>query len=320
MESRKLQLIGGSSYMVSLPKDWIRLNELDQGDEILLDVGKDIIKIIPKKYTEKHRIVKAVVENVPKYDENFLRRFIIALYIQGLDEIVLQDKFLSPKIVGRISRIVHEIIGMEVIDASNGKVVLRSLTTAEFDVEGVLRRMSQIISGILETIIDCIRINDREGLKEITKLEEDTDRLYLLAVRLENRIIRDIMSPSKWSEMRHILGMRIVAKALEEIADSLVDFSENLHSNENYDIIANSFIETLTSVRDTFDKVISAYMSSDLERANEAIEMSIDLENELLSRIKQSDTLLIYPLADICKKIKGIGEIAINKSVREMIS
>ncbi len=320
MESRKLQLIGGSSYMVSLPKDWIRMNELDQGDEILLDVGKDIIKIIPKKYTEKHRIVKAVVENVPKYDENFLRRFIIALYIQGLDEIVLQDKFLSPKIVGRISRIVHEIIGMEVIDASNGKVVLRSLTTVEFDVEGVLRRMSQIISGILETIIDCIRINDREGLKEITKLEEDTDRLYLLAVRLENRIIRDIMSPSKWSEMRHILGMRIIAKSLEEIADSLVDFSENLHSNENYDSIANSFIETLTSVRDTFDKVISAYISSDLERANEAIEMSDDLENELLSKINRSETILIYPLIDICRKIKSIGEIAINKSVREIIS
>ncbi len=320
MESRKLQLIGGSSYMVSLPKDWIRMNELDQGDEILLDVGKDIIKIIPKKYTEKHRIVKAVVENVPKYDENFLRRFIIALYIQGLDEIVLQDKFLSPKIVGRISRIVHDIIGMEVIDASNGKVVLRSLTTVEFDVEGVLRRMSQIISGILETIIDCIRINDRDGLKEITKLEEDTDRLYLLAVRLENRIIRDIMSPSKWSEMRHILGMRIVAKSLEEIADSLVDFSENLHSNENYDSIANSFIETLTSVRDTFDKVISAYISSDLERANEAIEMSDDLENELLSKINKSETILIYPLIDICRKIKSIGEIAINKSVREIIS
>ena len=320
MESRKLQLIGGSSYMISLPKNWIKQNELDQGDEILLDISNDIIKIIPKKYTEKHRIVRAVVNNIPKYDENFLRRFIIALYIQGLDEIILQDKLLSPKIVEMISRIARGVIGMEVIDASGGKVVLRSLTTAEFDVEGVLRRMSQIISGMMDSIIDCIRINDRDGLKEIPKHEEDTDRLYLLAVRLENRRIRDIMSPSKWSEMRHILGMRIAAKVLEEIADALVDFSENLYSHENYEDIAERYVETLPSVNDVFDRVMVAYLNSDLERANEAIDMADELENELLSKLKEKDALLIYPLVDICRKIKGIGEIAINRSVREMIT
>lgn len=320
MESRKLQLIGGSSYMISLPKSWIKQNELDQGDEILLDISNDIIKIIPKKYTEKHKIIKAVVDYIPKYDENFLRRFIIALYIQGSDEIILQDKLLSPKIVGIISRIARDMIGMEVIDASGGKVVLRSLTTAEFDVEGVLRRMSQIISGMIDLIIDCIRIMDRNGLKEIPKHEEDIDRLYLLAVRLENRRIRDIMSPSKWSEMRHILGMRITAKALEEIADTLVDFSENLYSHENYDKIAEGFVEIISSVNDVFDRIIVAYLNSDLEKANEAIDMADDLENELLSKLKENDALIIYPLIDICRKIKGIGEIAINRSVREMIT
>ena len=317
MESRKLQLIGGSSYMISLPKKWIKQNELDQGDEILLDISNDIIKIIPKKYTEKHRIVRAVVNYIPKYDENFLRRFIVALYIQGLDEIILQDKLLSPKIVGMISRIARGVIGMEVIDASGGKVVLRSLTTAEFDIEEVLRRMSQIITDIVDSIIDCIRINDKEGLKEIAKQEEDIDRLYLLAVRLENRRIRDIMSPSKWSEMRHILGMRITAKALEEIADNLVDFSENLYSNAED---AGEYIEILSSVNDVFNRVVTAYLNSDLEKANEAIDMANELENELLSKLREKDALLIYPLIDISRKIKGIGEIAINRSVREMIT
>jgi len=303
--------------MISLPKKWIKQNELDQGDEILLDISNDIIKIIPKKYTEKHRIVRAVVNYIPKYDENFLRRFIVALYIQGLDEIILQDKLLSPKIVGMISRIARGVIGMEVIDASGGKVVLRSLTTAEFDIEEVLRRMSQIITDIVDSIIDCIRINDKEGLKEIAKQEEDIDRLYLLAVRLENRRIRDIMSPSKWSEMRHILGMRITAKALEEIADNLVDFSENLYSNAED---AGEYIEILSSVNDVFNRVVTAYLNSDLEKANEAIDMANELENELLSKLREKDALLIYPLIDISRKIKGIGEIAINRSVREMIT
>uniref|UniRef100_A0A7C4W4F5 Phosphate uptake regulator PhoU n=1 Tax=Geoglobus ahangari TaxID=113653 RepID=A0A7C4W4F5_9EURY len=318
MESRKLQLIGGSSYMISLPKNWVRKNELDQGDEILLDISDEVIKIIPKKLTEKHRIVRAVVDNIPKYDESFFRRFIIALYIQGLDEIILQDKLLSPKIVEIISSIAREIIGMEVIDASDGKVVLRSLTTAEFDVEGVLRRMSQIISGMMNSIVDYIRINDKNSLKEIPKHEEDIDRLYFLAVRLENRRIRDLMSPSKWSEMRHILGMRITAKILEELADALIDFSENLYSHENYN--ADEYAGTLSLVNNVFNKVMVAYLNSDLVKANEAIDMVDELENKLLSKLEEKDASLIYPLVDICRRIKGIGEIAINRSVREMIT
>ncbi len=322
MESRKLQLIGGSSYMVSLPKSWIKKNNLDQVDEILLDIDNDIIKLMPKKYTEEHRVVKAVVGKLPKYDESFLRRFIIALYIQGLDEIVIQDKVISPKVVGRISRIVHDVIGMEIIDAGEDRIVLRSLTTTEFDIEGVLKRMSQIISGIMESIVDSIRIDDREGLKEIAKLEEDTDRLYMLAVRLENRIIRDMMSPSKWSEMRNILGMRIVAKTLEEIADSLYDFSENLYSAENYDEIAGNYVEMMLNVEDMFSKVMLAYVNSEVEKANEVMEMSHELEEELLAKIREGseNPLLIYPLIDVCRKIKSIGEIAINRGVRELIN
>ena len=40
MEIRKLQLIGGSSYMISLPKSWIKANKLNQGDELILQVDR----------------------------------------------------------------------------------------------------------------------------------------------------------------------------------------------------------------------------------------------------------------------------------------
>jgi len=322
VETRKLQLIGGSSFMVSLPKNWIKENDLDQGDEIILDIDRDVIKLMPKKYSELHKVVKAEIGKIPKYDENFLRRLIIALYIQGLDEIEIKDAMISPKVVGRISRIAHDMIGMEIIDADEDRMVLRSLTTTEFNIEDVLRRMSQIVSGIIESIIDSIRIDDKEGLKEIVKLEEDTDRLYLLAVRLENRILRELMAPSKWSEMRNILGMRIIAKILEEISDSLYDFSENLYSAEDYDRIAVSYLEMLITVEDLFVKVMESYMNSDLEKANDILVFSNDIEEELLAKIREGreNPLLIYPLIDICRKIKSIGEISINRGVREMIS
>lgn len=322
MEVRKLQLIGGSSYMVSLPKSWIRKNNLDQGDDIILDIDEDVIKIMPKRYSEESKIVRAVIEKLPSYDDKFLRRFVMALYIQGLDEIEIRDVMLSPKLMSKISGIVHEIIGFEVIDARENSIVLRSLTTAEFDVSEVIKRMSQIILGLIDSIVDCINIDDREGLKEISKLEEDIDRLYMLAVRLENRVIRELMAPSKWSEMRHILGMRIVAKILEEISDSLFDFSEALYILEDFSNQSKKYLEMLSRIEDVFKKVIEAYYSSSIELANSSIEIADSLENEFLQKIRTGaeDPALIYPLVDISRKIKSIGEIGINKSVRELIT
>ncbi|MBE8539075.1 AbrB/MazE/SpoVT family DNA-binding domain-containing protein [Geoglobus acetivorans] len=321
MEVRKLQLIGGSSFMVSLPKNWIKKNNLDQGDDIILDIDEDVIKIMPKKYSEESKVVKAIIEKLPAYDERFLRRFIIALYIQGLDEIEIRDKMLSPKLVSRISGIVHEIIGFEVIDAQENTIVLRSLTTAEFDIIGVLKRMSQIVLGIIDSIIDSINIDDRDGLKEIQKLEEDSDRLYMLAVRLENRVIRDLMSPSKWSETRNILGMRIVAKTLEEISDSLYDFSDALYSLDNFSEDSKQYLEILSRIEDVFRKVMDSYMKSSTEAANDAIDIADGIENDLLASIKEGreNPTIMYPLIDISRRIKSIGEIAINKSVRELI-
>ncbi|ADC64793.1 phosphate uptake regulator, PhoU [Ferroglobus placidus DSM 10642] len=318
MEVRKLQLIGGSSYMVSLPKDWVRSNKLKQGDELLLLIEDDIVKIVPKKISEDYRIVKAKITNIPRYDEKFLERFVYALFIQGLDEVEIEDKGLTPRVIAKISSIVHSIIGMEVIDASNGRVVLRSLTSSELDVNGVLNRMAQIIEGIFDGIVDCMTLGDMEGLKDVKNLENDTDRLYLLAIRLENRIMKDISSPSRWNELRHILGMRLVAKFLEEIADDLHDFSEKLPEiSEEFKGNLLMFLEDLNS---TFSKVMKAYISGDIDMAEDSISQANEIEEILLKELEKGDAnyrIAIYSLIDVSRNLKSIGEVAFNKAVRE---
>ncbi|RLI78162.1 hypothetical protein DRP05_08155 [Archaeoglobales archaeon] len=49
MEIRKIQLIGSSSYMVSLPKKWITSLDLKQGDEVIVHAEENRVVVIPKK-------------------------------------------------------------------------------------------------------------------------------------------------------------------------------------------------------------------------------------------------------------------------------
>ncbi len=315
VETRKLQLIGGSSYMVSLPKDWVKANGLKQGDEIVLEIEDSVITLYPKGFKEDIKISKVEITDLRRYDEKFLKRFLYALYIQGIDEIVIKDKKVTPKLIAKISEIVKSIIGIEIIDTRD-KIVLRCLTITDFDVYGVVKRMGQIVQTIIESIIDAILKRDYSSLSELKNLEEDTDRLYLLAVRQEHRLVREFSSPAKWNELRLILGIRTVAKLIEEIIDNLEDFSKLLvKMNEDELELSKQF---LMEFNNAFELVSRAYFESNIELSEDSIQLLEDLENRIIDKMNTNPQMSVY-LLSICRHIKSIGEIALNKSVRESL-
>ncbi len=316
MEVRKLQLIGGSSYMVSLPKDWVKENGLKQGDEVYLQVEDSVITVYPKKFVEVAKVARVEIDGLPRHDERFLRRYIYALYLQGLDEIVIRDPSINARLLSKIGEIVKNLIGMEIIDASEGLAVLKCLAATDFDVYGVVKRMTQIIKSMLSTIHDGITRRDFEAFREIVTLEEDSDRLYLLAVRQEHRLVREFSSPAKWNELRLILGIRTVAKLLEEISDSLYDFANYAVNAELENL--REYIEKLESA---FDMVCEAYFGSDVDLSENSIEVLEELESAILSNMSGDVhyRLALEAVMRACRHMKSIGEIAFNKAVRESL-
>ena len=315
MEIRKLQLIGGSSYMISLPKSWIKANKLNQGDELILQVDRYAIKIYPKKIGDD--IIKVEVNKIPRQDDKFLRRFIYALYIQGLDEITIVKDNLSQEAIAKIGEIVRNLIGMEIIDVTDSKIVMRCLTT-DFDVLDVLKRMGQIICEMINLIEDYLKDKSVGVIDIISKLEEDTDRFYLLTIRLEHRKLRKIPCPVNLDEMKQLLGVRIVAKLLEEIADSLYDIPVILNNNRGEE--NKILLSLLLEFKRVFRCVLDAYFDNNIFSCEDAIEMVEDFENRIIKiRTKvETNKLAIDSLLEACRYTKSIGEIAFNKAVREV--
>ncbi len=313
MEIRKLQLIGGSSYMISLPKRWIKENNLNQGDELILQIDKCVVKIYPKKGVEN--VFRVKIDRIPRADDKFLRRFIYALYIQGPDEIVIEDA-LSPKMITKLSEIVRDLIGMEIIDVSDYRVVMKCLTASDFDVNGVLRRMSQIVIEMIDVIEEFLRRRNPSTLSVIPKLEEEADRFYLLAVRLEHKLLKELSCPTKWNEMKQLLGMRIVAKLLEKVADAMYDTSEFV-----LDVSNDEILPILLDLRRIFKIVLDSYFNGNVVVCEDGIEMAEELEERIL-RVRSGKEgapckLALESLLEACRHVKSIGEIAFNKAVRE---
>ncbi len=316
MVVRKLQLVGGTSYMVSLPKGWVKENGLKQGDEIYLKVGNSAITVYPKKFIEVSEITCAEIESLQRHDEKFLRRYIYALYIQGVDEIKIVDEKLNTRMIGKIGEIVKDLVGMEIIDATDGFVKLKCLAATDFDVYGVVRRMTQIIKNMLSILHDGIASEDIKAIKEVETLEKDADRLYLLAVRQEHRLIWEFSGQAKWNELRLILGIRTVAKLLEEIADSLYDFS--VYAGKTNLKALREHVEELS---EAFNAVCDAYFGSDVSTAENAIEALEAIEEKVMGDLTGDVyyRLALESIARASRHMKSISEIAFNKAVRGLL-
>jgi phosphate uptake regulator len=308
MEKRKLQLIGGSSYMISLPKNWVKKHNLNQGDELILQVNDNYLKIFPNKRTSE---LFRISIRLPKMDYDFLKKLIYSLYIQGVDEIIIENPKYQQDLSTKLSEIVRNMVGMEIIDVNESRIVLRCLTTS-FNVSDVLKRLCQIICDMFDTIESNFRRKNLDFIDIISNLEKDADRFYLLAVRLNYKSIRENVCPLKWAEVTHVLESRTIAKMLEEIADSLYDISTEFSLN-------GEMLTLLLDLRRLFRIATDTYFNGDTIMSKNLIDMASELEEEIL-RLKERAYCEIGSLLEICRYIKSIGEMVFNEAVgREYI-
>jgi phosphate uptake regulator len=319
MKIRKLQLVGGSSYMVSLPKEWISRFNLKQGDEIILREFDEFVVIQPQN--EEREEIRVEVSRIPSYDKRFLKRFLGSIYSLGVDRIILQQEGVG-KHITEISEISHHFIGMEVLDCTNDCVVLHIFTIPDFDVITIIKRMYQILSGLLEEIESNLLAKEPENMETINsrihRHEEDFDRLYLLSVRLVNRGMKKI-TISEWDELRFMLGSRMIAKFYEEIADILFILSRYLWE---YDIDVRREVHGfIVRLEEAFRLGFEAFIRSDLVSSQNFISLVEELTDEIQESIdkNQEGTILKELLIQICRMLESVGEISFNKSVREMV-
>ncbi len=307
MERRRLQIVGGSSYMVSLPKSWIKRNNLKRGDELILIEFEDHLRIMPNN--SKSRVVRI---RLPRVGDEFIKRLFYSLYIQGSDEIVVEN--VDTDLKDRIKESIKNLVGMEIVDVDSDKIVLKCLTTS-FDVEKAVKRLCQIVVEMFE----CVEMfaNTRELFNYIEKLEEEADKFYILSLRM---IYKKVFEYSNTSELFTSVESRSFVKLLEEIADSLYDMATSF-------CICHEFLETLKNLKRLFEIAVDSYFKRDSLMSINLIEMANNVENQILSLCYPKNCPVknryceVSPLLEVCRCIKSMGEMSFNTAVcKDMIS
>ena len=127
MDHRKIMVLGKSSFVVSLPKEWMRMNNLDRGDTVAMDIQKDKTLLIHPtgdfhtEGKEIHLVVEAEETN-----ESITRR-IISSYLDGYTRIKLTSGNIFTTEQHKAIRQIVGTLYMMILESEANSVTLQTL-------------------------------------------------------------------------------------------------------------------------------------------------------------------------------------------------
>lgn len=330
MDTRKVQLTGGSTLMVSLPKKWVKASGIKNSDSIGFTQQSDGSMLLTPKIGEKKASRRKVV-NVEGIESEHLLRKMISIYMVGYNVIELTaDRRMSPGIRETIRRFSRIIIGPEIIEETTNSVILHDLIEpADLPLNKGIRRMYLITKSMHNDAIAALKENNIALAEDVIARDNEVNRLYWLVLKQYNLLLTN---PSFYSEIGTTptegLAYLLIARIIERIADHSGKIAESVkHLREekiNKKIMGDVFAASRIAL-DIVETSVSAFYTKDISECNKAIDSSEDLvkiREKLMRKVAGAKSTVAVPLAYIIESIDRTGfygtdiaEIAINHIV-----
>ncbi|MCJ2520917.1 MAG: phosphate uptake regulator PhoU [Candidatus Thermoplasmatota archaeon] len=291
-ESRKIQRMGLSSLGVSLPKDWTIELGLNPGSLVQLSRDEDgSIRIDApgrKPPEERGCLVRADECKEPRV----LERVIIGNYLLGRDTIeIVSSSALSKESMEEIYGAMDKLTGVTIVEQADRSTMLESFVEpTKFPVRGLLRRLQYLAERMIRLSFRGIMKLDEDALSNVTRLEEEVDRLYWLITRQLMVAAQDKVAGSQIGETdpRHIAGDMLVAAMLERVADVALDLirrskEAGLELSGFPDEVSRRVFALGATVEGLAKDTMEAFFMDDVTSASHALEVVQDAEKEVQS-------------------------------------
>ena len=215
MDTRKLISFGTSSYVVSVPKQWVQDNKLKKGDLLHVEKRNEEL-VLSRNEVPQHEPLRISIGTDGKTIER-LRIEIISAYLNNYEIIEIYGKQLEQEAT-QVKEIIRTLSGLEVVQQTATRIIARDLINLrEISITTLIRRVDNIIRSMLQDMVESFHQNHYESIYE---RDMEVNRLVFLAFR----VIRVAMQNTKLartlalSPLELLYSKEIISK-LENIGD-----------------------------------------------------------------------------------------------------
>ncbi len=273
MFQRKVQKTGGSTYFVTLPKEWATRVGVAQGSTVTLmpnDSGS--LLLVPESLTRENRCVVELQD----WDFDRFQREIISRYIVGYDIIEIRRDRIRPEQRRMMREIAQGLVGLEIFDETQEAVLLQAMVNVrDFPVERTLTRIFDITHAMLTDAVSAFCTHEAELARDVLERDGDIDRLVLLVARQFSLLLRDLLLEEDVSLSRlGFLHYHTVADQLERVADHAGKISDATLAlgGPVLDDVANEIEQRARDAISVLGRAVKAFESRDTDLANQVLQ------------------------------------------------
>jgi phosphate uptake regulator len=318
MDTRKVQVTGKSTYIVTIPKKWAVKSRLKSGSPLSILYAEDGSLIIkPPGFKESKKTKKIKTDKKLEH----LKRDIIGLYIVGDHHMVeIQGENLSRDFREEIKALCTRLVGFELVESSETALVIQNyLDSDEFTIEKGIKRMSSIIYLMLDELEQAFGENDRSMCKEIIKRDDDIDRMFTLVSRqYVNRLNLKKASSKDALSLIEAFYYRMAGREIERIGDHITKISLHYEYTEIHPDVLLLLAELCGELQTLFMDSFESLRQADNELGNRVLENGEEFDSKLVIAgnmpVYDSIDIIIDSFSRIKDYASNIAEHAIDLS------
>jgi phosphate uptake regulator len=304
MDYRRIQLTGESTYIVSLPKKWVKKNNLSKGDTLSVTETRDEVILRAKEAKETETEIELGKKNL-----DLIKRTLITKYIQGYDTVTIKSgSYIPPEIRKGLKEITGLLIGMEEFGETSNELTFRMLMREKGNVEDTVLRMHRMSLSSLEELLRNIAPEEYNEniLKDIIRRDSDVDKFYFL-------VLRQLSSLGSYDAIMWVQ----ISRAIERISDHIETIASHVLAGGR---VKEEHMKEHEKLIDMYSDVRLALANRSAKQADEILGKVKNFrtkETQLMNGLKSTDpdTLLIYgSFRRIGEYISDIAEVVINMS------
>lgn len=326
---------GGSTYVVSLPRVWVKQMCLKPGDAVSMAVNVNhSLTIHPDVDLTGNKKAVAVVG--PRDSNESIRRKIVAMYLAGYGSIKITARGikLGPGQLNAVRAFTRSsMVGTEIIESSPEFITIKILTRLpEMTFATGLVRMANMTIDIHKEALEAVKARDTKYANEVIKLDDEIDRFTFYMLRNLTMAVSNagIMHEMSLESPGDCLYYKTAISRIERVADHATLIAKRVkYLSEDVDPETMSRIQELCdSVMDMFKTSVDALVASNYVLAEEVSTRASKIERiqeELTMSIKKSSpngTVIKFILDSIRRSSEytaDIAEVVMDLNIKNVI-
>ncbi len=313
MDTRKLIQFGKNSFVVSVPKDWVRKNKLEKGDGLIIQESNNKIELLAT-IDEKKKETRKITISADNKDLELVRIEIVSAYLTNYDIIEIVGKRLQDS--EKIKSIFRNLAGLEIIDETSTKITAKDLLNMEeISIDSMIRRMDIIIRSMIDDAILC---TEEDVSKSVFERDREVNRVSFLAHRVLRSVLINPEAARKLdtNPLETLIHWNIF-RLLESIGDKVKRIALYNTKLKMSKIRKRELQKITDTIKKSFLDVMKAYYSSNRELAY-AVEIENDQRmamcNDFLKKETDINTFeVLEHLKGMSSSIKHIARNVITK-------